>query len=85
MYPPPYGQVPTSSAYYLGILSIVMALFINFIGLILGVVAVYLGNQDKQKGLAKAETGVKLGIVAIVLAIVIIAANLIWASLIFGF
>ncbi len=70
MYPPPYGHVPTSSAYYLGIISIVMAFFMSVIGLIMGVVAVYLGNQDKQKGLLKADTGVKLGIVGSILAVV---------------
>jgi heme/copper-type cytochrome/quinol oxidase subunit 2 len=77
MYPPPYGPVPTSSAYYLGILSIVMAIFLSFIGLVLGIAAVYLGNQDKQKGFPKAAEGVKLGMVGIVVSIIFLALNLI--------
>jgi len=85
MYAPPYGMVPTSNAYYLGILSIAMAIFVSFIGLIVGVVAVYLGNQDKIKGLAKADEGIKFGIVGIVLAVVFIAINMILTSMMIGF
>jgi len=61
-----------------------MAIFFTIIGLVLGIVAIYLGKQDQQKGLAKASEGVKLGIVGVVLAVVFMMISFILGGLLFG-
>ena len=80
-YPPPYGQVPPSNAYYLGILSIVTIFFWGAFSLILGIAAVYIGNKDRKKGLIKAESGIKLGIIGITLGSVLLTLIIINATL----
>ena len=71
-YPPPYGaQGEATAAYWLGILSIIFAIFVSLLGLILGIIAVYLGKQGQREGLAKADQAVTFGWIGIILAVIL--------------
>ncbi len=61
-----------------------MALLFGIVGIILGIIAIYLGKQDQQKGLAKADEGIKFGIVGVVLAVGLMMVSLVLGGLLFG-
>jgi hypothetical protein len=54
----------------IGLLSMILAFFGGVVGLVLGIIAVYLGKDAQRRGLKHAETAVTVGYVGIVLSII---------------
>jgi hypothetical protein len=85
-YPAPYAQPQEATgAYWLGILSIIFAFLFSYLGLILGIIAIYLGKQGQQQGLLKADRAVTFGIIGVVLSIIFIVISIIIIGAIFAF
>ena len=63
-------------AYWLGILSIIFAFLSATIGIILAIVAIYLGKQGQKEGLLKADKAVTFGIVGLALSIIMLIVSI---------
>ena len=90
MYPqgayPPYGQAQeATAAYWLGILSIVFAFIFTFLGLIMAIIAIYLGKQGQKEGLAKADQAVTFGMIGLVLSIIFMVITMVVLGAVFAF
>ncbi len=81
MYPPPYpppgvfplpyyGPEPATGALIIGVLAIVFA-FVSFgvLGLILGVIAIYMGSKGRREGRQHANAAFVLGIIAVIIGV----------------
>lgn len=58
-----------TGAYALGVFSIVMGFIFGPLGLILGLMAVYMGKKAQREGLVKAEAAIAVGYVGIVISV----------------
>ena len=85
-YPPPYGYAgEASAAYWLGILSIIFAFLAAFLGLILAIIAIYLGKQGQKEGLLKADKAVTFGYIGLILSIIFMLITVVLLGAIFAF
>lgn len=58
-----------STAYALGVLSVVFALVFGVLGIVFGVMAIYLGRKGQREGLAKADAAVRMGYIGTALSV----------------
>lgn len=65
----------------MGVLSIIFAFLSSWIGLVLAIVAIYLGKQGQKEGLLKADKAVTFGIVGLILSIIMIIVSMIFLSM----
>jgi hypothetical protein len=68
-----------------GALAIVFAFVSPLIGLVLGIVAIVLGHNSKQKGERHGDTAFYLGIGAVALSVLWIVVGLIFVATMFPF
>ena len=58
-----------STAYGLGVLSVVFAFVFGVLGIVFGVMAIYLGRKAQREGLARADAAVRMGYIGIALSV----------------
>ena len=84
-YAPYAGQGEATAAYWLGILSIIFAFLFTYLGLILAIIAIYLGKQGQKEGLLKADKAVTYGIIGLILSIIFIVISIILVGAMLAF
>lgn len=84
-FPPPYyGPEPATGALIIGILAIVFAFAFGVIGLVLGIIAIYLGSQGKREGRQYANGAFILGLIAVIISLVYVIIIIIALSTFVG-
>lgn len=84
-FPPPYyGPEPATGALIIGILAILFSFAFGVLGLVLGIIAIYLGSQGKREGRQYANGAFILGVVAVLISVVYIIFIIIALSTFMG-
>ena len=67
----------TSGGFIIGILSIPLGWFVPVLGIIMAIIAIYMGKDGQKLGLPMADATVKLGLLGLFVSFVSLAIDLI--------